>query len=85
MLVDHPDAGGHRIARSLKFLDDTVQQDVAFVGGVQSVQDIHQSRLAGAIFAQQAVDFSGFDHEVDVVIRNERPESLRDAAEFQLH
>ena len=65
--------------------DLAVDEDLALVGRVQPVQDVHQGALARAVLAQQAVDLAGLDDEVDVIVRDERAEPLRDAAQLELH
>ena len=85
MLVDHSDSRSHRVARALKILDDSVQHNFATVGGVQPIENIHERRLAGSVFAQQAVDFARFNNEVDVVVCHKGAEPFRDAAELKLH
>ena len=42
-------------------------------------------RLAGAVLAEEAVDLALLDGEVHVVVRDERPETLGDADEFEPH
>ena len=85
VLVDHTDARAHGVAGAGEVLDVIVEQDLAFVGLVQTVEDVHQGGLARPIFAQQAVDFAGFDGQVDVVVGDQGTEFLRDAAKFELH
>ena len=85
VLVDHADAGAHRVAGTLEVLDDVVQQDHAVVGAVQPVQNVHQGRLACAVLAEEAVDLPGFHNEIDVVVRDEAAEPLGDPAKFELH
>ena len=85
MLVDHTDSGGHCIARALKILNDTVQDNFAAIGRVQPIQNVHERRLASTVFSQQAVDFAGLDDEVDVVVCNESAEPFCNAAELKLH
>ena len=85
VLVHHADAGSHRVARAGEVLDLVVQEDLALVGGVQAVQDVHQRGLAGAVLPEQAVDLARLDDEVDVVVRDERPEALGDASKLEPH
>ena len=67
VLVHHPDAGGHRLARVGEGLRDAVDHDLAAVGRQQAVQDVHQRRLARAVLPQQAVDLAGSHVEVNPV------------------
>ena len=85
VLVHHADAGLHGVAGAGEVLDGVVEQDLALVGLVQAVEDVHQGGLACAVLAEQAVDLTGFDREVDVVVRDQGAEPLGDAAEFELH
>ena len=52
-----------------------VQEDLALVGPVEPVEDVHQRRLAGAVLAEQRVHLAAPQVEVDVVVRDDRPES----------
>ena len=80
VLVDHADPGGHGVARPGEGHGLAVDEDLALVRPVQAVQDVHEGGLAGAVLAQQGVDLTGLDGEVDVVVGHERPEGLRDPA-----
>ena len=62
-----------------------VDEDLALVGPVEAVEDVHQRRLAGAVLAEQPVDLTGFDHEVDVVVGDDAGEPLGDATELESH
>ena len=59
-----------------------VDQDLAAVGLVEAVEDVHQRRLAGAVLADDAVDRAGRDDEVDVAVGVDRAEALVDAAQL---
>ena len=71
MLVDHPDAGAHRVAGAGEGDRLAVDQDLALVGLVEPVEHVHQRALAGAVLAQQGVDLAGLDDEVDRVVGGE--------------
>ena len=60
-----------------------VQEDLALVGPVQAVEDVHQRRLAGAVLAEQRVHLAAAEVEVDVVVREDAGEALRDAAQLE--
>ena len=64
MLVDHADAARDRVLRACgscaRWPSD---QDLAAVGLVEAVEDVHQRRLAGAVLADDAVDGAGGDDE----------------------
>jgi hypothetical protein len=45
----------------------TVQQNLAGVGLIQPVQNLHQRALARAVFAQQRVDFARAHVEINPV------------------
>ena len=48
-----------------------VEPDLALVGLVQPVEDVHQGRLAGAVLPEQGVDLSTPQLEVDRVVRDQ--------------
>jgi hypothetical protein len=54
-------------------------QNLAFLGSVQPVKDIHQGRLAGAIFAEQGVDGASLYPEIDPVVGDDSGETFCDA------
>ena len=45
---------------------------------MESVKNLHQGAFAGAVFAEQGVDFAGLDRQVDVVVGHHSGESLDD-------
>ena len=57
--------------------------DLALVGPVRAGQDLDQRGLAGAVLAEQAVDLTRSDHQVDAVERPDARERLDDAAHLQ--
>ena len=85
VLVDHADAGGHRVAGAGERHGRVVDEDLAAVGVVQPVEHVHQRALAGAVLPEQRVDLARLDDEVDVVVGDQRPEGLGDALQLQLH
>ena len=82
MLVDHADAGLDRILRAANGPLLPVDQDLAAVGLVEAVEDVHQRRLAGAVLADDAVDRAGRDDEVDRPVGVDGAEPLVDAAQL---
>ncbi len=52
-----------------------VQEDLALVGVVEAVENVHQRRLAGAVLAEQRMHLSAAQVEVDVVVRDDARES----------
>ena len=85
VLVDHADAGGHGIPRPTEMLHDVIEEDLALIGTVQAIQDVHEGRLAGTVLAEQRVDLTRLDDEVDVVVGDEPAEAFGDPAELELH
>jgi stage V sporulation protein SpoVS len=85
VLVHHADARPHGVAGAAEALHDVVQQDVALVGLVQAVENVHQGGLSRAVLTQEGVDLARFYGEIDVVVGDEGTEFLRDAAKFELH
>ena len=84
MLVDHADARGHRVARALKADQLVVNEDLAAIGVVQPVEDVHQGALAGPVLAEQSMDLTGADHQVNRIVGDQRAEALGDTAQFEL-
>jgi hypothetical protein len=61
----------------------SVHADLALVRAVQPVEDRHQRRLAGPVLAQQGVNLTLPQIEVDPVVRDDRTEPLGYSAEFE--
>jgi hypothetical protein len=80
VLVHHADSGRHGVSRTREVLHDIVEQDLALFGPIQAVENVHQGALAGAVLPEQRVDLARLDGEVDVIVRGEGPESLRDSS-----
>ena len=55
-----------------------VDADLAGVGVEKAEEHVHQRGLAGTVLAEQAVNLSRLDRQVDSVVRHERAETLRD-------
>ena len=60
-----------------------LEPDLALVGRVQPVEDVHQRRLAGAVLAEQGVNLAVPQIEIDVVVGEHARELLRDPAELE--
>ena len=52
----------------------------ALVGSVDALQDAHQRRLSGAVAADDGVDRSRRDSEIDAIVGDDRAEPARHAA-----
>ena len=76
MLVHHADAGRDRLARTADAHRLAVDADLAGVGLVEAVDDVHQRRLAGAVLADDAVDDAARDDEIDVRLACTAPKRL---------
>ncbi len=85
VLVHHADPGRHRVAGTGEVLDHAVELDLALVGLVEAVEDVHQGRLAGAVLTEQAVDLTGLDREGHLVVGHHASEALGDAAKDESH
>ena len=58
MLMDHRDAGGDRIARTVAGKFAATEDDFAGVGRQHSKEHLHQRALAGAVLAEQSDDLT---------------------------
>ena len=83
VLVDHADPEVDGLERRVDGDGPAVDADLALVGRVEPVEDAHQRRLAGAVLPEQRVDLAGLQVEVDRVVRDDRPEALRDPAQLE--
>ena len=79
VLIDHADAEAERAARRIDADVTAADADPAGVGLRHPREDAHQRGLARPVLAQQAVHLARADREVDVVVRDDARERLRDA------
>ena len=83
MLVHHADAVGDGSVRVIDGDWLAADGNLALVRLVQAVDDVHQGALAGAVLAQQRVDFALLQGEIHVVVRQDAGESLGDPCGLQ--
>jgi hypothetical protein len=76
--MHHRDAGVERIPRRVEFNRLAEEPDLALIRPVEPGQDVRERRLARAVLAQQRVDFACGSLEVDVLVRDDGGEALRD-------
>jgi hypothetical protein len=82
VLVDHADAVADCVARA-RHLDRTpLDQNLAGIGVIKPVEDAHQRRLAGAVFAHDAGDTAAFDPQRGTPHRVHAAERLVDSPEL---
>jgi hypothetical protein len=83
VLVDHPDPVLDRVLRGAERDPFALEQDLAFVGPVEAVEDVHERRFARAVLAEQRVHLAAVEVEIDVVVRDDAREPLRDSAQLE--
>ena len=77
-LVHHADAQRDGILWTTDLDRLVIDQNRAGIHGMKSVQNLHQGALAGAVLAQQSMNFSRLDGEVDIAIGHHAGETLDD-------
>ena len=83
MLVDHANPASDRV-RGPSDLDGlAIEQNLPFVRARQSVEDVHERRLAGAVLSEQSVDFAAPHFEIDVIVGDDAGIALGDAAHLE--
>ncbi len=83
-LLEHADhAGLHGIGRRAELERCTVDQDFALAGVGHARGDLDERRLAGAVLAQNRVNFPGISLEIDIRQRGDAAVALGDALEFE--
>ena len=60
-----------------------VEPDLAGIGSMDAGEYLDQRRLAGAVFAEQRVDFPALHDQIDVVKRQRARKSLADPAQAE--
>ena len=83
MLVHHANAEPNRVGRAMDRGRAAVEDDLTGVRPNQSIDDVHQRRLAGPILPQKRVDLAPLDDQVHIVIRPEVSEGLDDPTKLQ--
>ena len=70
MLMNHSDALVDRIQRigDVTFLP--LNKNLSFLAVLEPKKDLHQSRLSGAVFPDQRMDFALIDREGDILVRH---------------
>ena len=61
----------------------SLQEDLACVGVIQAVEDVHESRLAGAVLTEQRMHLASPNIQIDVVVGDDARELLADAAHLE--
>jgi len=83
VLVHHPDPGPDRVAGRRELDPLAVQEQLARIGPVEPVEDVHQRRLPGAVLTEQGVHFPAPHVQADVVVRDRARELLADPAHLE--
>ena len=76
--MDHTDAAGYRIFGGGETDFFALDEYLAFIAGVIPEEDIHQGRLARAVFAQQGADLPRVQAEVKIVAGSNVQKSFGD-------
>ncbi len=82
VLVHHADAAGDGVAGRVEGDLLPVDGDGALVRLLHAVEDLHQSRLAGAVLTDQGMDRALADGDRDVLVGDDAGEALCDAVQF---
>ena len=80
VLVHHADAGVEGIPRRMEVHLLAVELDLALVRAVEPGEDVRERRLPRAVLAEQGVHLADPCLEVDVLVRDDAREPLRDPA-----
>ena len=83
MLVNHADARKDRVLRRAEIDAATMHVNLAGVGPVKSVDDIHQRRLARTVFTDEPVDTAGRDGKAQGPVGVDGAETLVDGAQLE--
>src|SRR5689334_17975723 len=83
VLVDHADTECDRVVRRLDVARLAVDDDLAAVGGVETVSDTHRRRLTRAILADDGMDRPRLNDYVDMIVSENVAESFSYLSEFE--
>ena len=81
VLVNHPDAGGNRVDRRGEGDRVAVDDDLTGIRPIEAGENVHERRFAGAVLAEERVDFAAPHFQIDAGIGEHAGERLGDAAE----
>ena len=82
-LMHDADAGAVGVGRRARPIGLPVENDLAFVGGIDAGQQVDQRRLARAVLAEQHVPLAARDVERNVAQRDDAGKALADALHRQ--
>ena len=80
--MDHPQAAGDRVGRRVEGHALAEQPHLAGIRRIEAVQHVHERRFARAVLAQQRVNFTRQQIEVDAGVGDHARKALDDAAHF---
>ena len=78
MLMHHADASGNCVLGGGNGCRPAIDQNFTAIGLIIAVEDAHQGRFTGAIFADNAVDRAFIDGQVDIGVGAHRTKTLID-------
>src|SRR5207245_2491600 len=83
VLMHHPDAQLDRILRSSDVHQAAIELDLAGIACHHAIDDVHQSRFAGAVLTEKRVDPAPVDDQVHAVYRPQASEGFSDPSELE--
>ncbi len=83
VLVDHANPCADGITGFLNLEALPADQNLPFVRGIESIENVHEGGLAGAVFAQQGVYLAWVQIQVYMIVRQNTGEALSDAAKLE--
>ena len=75
MLVHHADPVVDRVLRRAEGHGLPADDDLALVGLIEAVEDVHERRLPGAVLAEERVHLAAREIEADVVVGDDARET----------
>jgi hypothetical protein len=82
VLVHHADAGGDGLLGGAQVGGLPADEDLALVGPVHAVEDLHEGGLARAVLTDDGVDRAPLDPQMDVGVRHHAGEAFGDATQL---
>ncbi len=85
MLMHHSNPGGDCVRGRLEMLHDIIDENLAAVGSVETVENVHEGRFARTVLSEQCQDLARLDPQVDRIVGKDSRKLFGDPLELEPH